>query len=136
MVYPLDPEIAATILAVGLFVPDSYMGWKRVLIEDNGDAVAVHALLQPDNNALRFEIAPAVSQYNQHAMKRIAAGVYFEVAAKYAEKVDGQIKQFANVVGCTEGGMAEHVLAQYPDVPLMWERVCAGFREAILGGVA
>jgi hypothetical protein len=136
MVYPLNPEIAATILAVGLFVPDAMGIWKRVVIEDNGDSVAVHALLQPANNALRFEIAPAVSQYSQHAMKRIAAGVYFEVAAKYAEKVDGQIKQFANVVGCTEGGMAEHVLAQYPDVPLMFTRICAGFQATLLGGEA
>src|SRR5262249_32959910 len=93
----------------------------------------VKAILQPDANSLRLELSPAVSHYDHHAAKRIASGIYFEIAAKYAERVGGTITQLSNVVGCVEGGVAEHVLAHYPYMPMMWERVCPGFRETILG---
>lgn len=100
--------------------------WTRQIPEEGTSVVGI---INEDN--LRLEIAPTVSQYIHHAEKRIAAGVYFEIAAKYAEKCDGQIKQLSNVQGCTEGGVAEHVLAVYPSMPLMWEQVCKGFQETL-----
>jgi hypothetical protein len=89
--------------------------------------------LVPESNLLRLELSPSVSQYAHHADKRVSSGVYFEIAAKYAEKVGGVITQLSNVSGCTEGGVSEHILAQYPEQPLRWEQVCPGFRETILG---
>lgn len=131
-VSPLDPEVAAAVLAVGLFVPvDGVTGTWRRLIPEEG--TTVNAIFVPESRVLRIELTPSVSQYAHHAEKRIASGVYFEIAAKYAEKVGGTIKQLSNVTGCTEGGVSEHVLAQYPASPLCWEQVCPGFRETILG---
>lgn len=129
---PLDPEIAVAVLALGLFTPtDGLAGtWERSIAEEQ---TIVRAIMGSDFNALRLELSPSVSHYSHHAEKRIASGVYFEIAAKYAEKVNGTIKQLSNVVGCVEGGVAEHILAQYPDIPMLWERVCPGFRETILG---
>ena len=131
-VFPLDPELAVSILALGMFtlVEGQTTTWRRIVPEEG---TAVNAILVPESNALRLELSPPVSQYMHHADKRIAGGIYFEIAAKYAEKVGGQIKQLSNVIGCTEGGVAEHILAQYPDIPLLWEQVCPGFRETILG---
>jgi hypothetical protein len=106
------------------------MTWRRVIPEEG---TAVNAIFVPESRALRLEVTPTVTHYSHHADRRIASGVYFEIAAKYAEKVGGRITQLSNVSGCTEGGVAEHVLAQYPGSPLCWEQVCPGFRETILG---
>ena len=131
-VAPLDPEVAAAILALGLFSPTTGMAntWQRAIDEER---TVVRAILQPESNSLRLELSPAVSHYEHHAAKRTASGVYFEIAAKYAERVDGRITQLSNVVGCVESGIAEHILADYPEIPMLWERVCPGFRETILG---
>jgi hypothetical protein len=134
-VSPLLPEIATGVLSVGLFTPMPGLpsSWHRAIDEEE---TFVKAILLPESNALRLELYPSVSQYAHHAQKRIASGVYFEIAAKYAEKVGGRIVQLSNVSGCIEGGVAEHLLAQYPDLPLLWEKVCPGFRETILGPAA
>ncbi len=131
-VHPLDPEIATLVLRTGLFVPSDDLGlqWSRYVLEEG---CSVNAILIPDAGALRLELTPSVSAYEHHMTKRLAGGVYFEIAARYAEKVDGKITQLSNVTGCTEGGVSEHVLAHYPALPLCWEQVCPGFREAIMG---
>ncbi|HLF78121.1 MAG TPA: hypothetical protein VJB57_11605 [Dehalococcoidia bacterium] len=131
-VYPLDLEVAAAVLGVGMFTPveGSTTAWRRAVLEEG---TTVQAILVPESNILRLELSPSISQYMQHADKRIAGGVYFEIAAKYAEKVNGRIVQLSNVAGCVEGGVAEHLLAQYPDLPMLWDQVCPGFRETILG---
>jgi hypothetical protein len=83
----------------------------------------------------RFEasISPSISSYTHHYGKRITAGVYFEICAKYAEKVDGTVTQKANVAGCSNGGVASLVMAVYPNIPLTYERACRGFQELIMG---
>ena len=131
-VTPLDAEVAAAILALGMFTPVEGLPatWQRSIDEEG---TSVRATLAAESNLLRVELSPTVSHYSHHADKRIAGGVYFEIAAKYAEKVGGRITQLSNVAGCTEGGVAEHVLAHYPETPLLWEMVCPGFRETILG---
>jgi hypothetical protein len=122
-VAPLDPELARLVLRMGMFSPTDELGlnWRRYILEEGTN---VNAILLPDYGALRLELSPAVSAYSHHADKRIAGGVYFEIAAKYAEKVGGLITQLSNVPGCTEGGIAEHVLARYRT------RRCSGSRSA------
>lgn len=128
-VSPSDPDIARTVLAVGMFTASHDANrWTRFIAEESTTVVAIIG-----EKDLRLELMPAVSFYAQHAGKRIAAGVYFEIAAKYAEKVGGKITQHSNVSGCTDGGINSHVLAQYPDMPILWEQVCPGFRETLLG---
>lgn len=127
-VEPLDRTLAETILAVALFQGEGLNTWVRSIPEEN---CRVMATMQ--GGQLEVFLSPAVSQYHQHAEKRIAASVMFEVLSKYAEKVDGVITQKANVQGCTEGGMASHVIASYPSQPIMWEKVCPGFREVFMG---
>ena len=131
-VTPLVPEIAKAVLLTGMFETQENGTFIRRIPEE-GLAAHVIARLETESNCLRLEIWPSISQYQHHHEKRIAGGVYFEIAAKYAEKVGGRIEQLSNVIGCTESGVDKKLLAQYPDQPLLWERVCAGFQEAILG---
>jgi hypothetical protein len=134
-VYPLDPEIAAAVLALGQFKPlrlpdgsDVSSTWVRP-IEEEGTTVSVSLA----NGCFDLVIAPAISAFDHHHGKRITAGVYFEIAAKYAEKVGGEIIQRATVVGCksTEQGPAL-IVAKYPAMPMSFERVCEGFRHELL----
>ena len=137
VVQPLDRETAFAILTVGLFKPvywppdrpDLAVRWERAVPEE-GTVVVVLTT----NDALELSITPAISVFDHHAGKRVTAGIYFEIAAKYAEKVGGVVVQRATVDGCREGnGTQELLLASYPEMPLSFERVCAGFRSAILG---
>lgn len=125
---PLDVDLAKVVLTVGMFTPDpNFLGWSR----EAEDGTTIRATFEGD--ALRLELSPSISIYQHHADKRISGGMYFEIAAKYAEKVNGTITQLSNVVGCTDGGVNTRVLAVYPEQPLMFEQVCPGFREVILG---
>ena len=131
------PEIAATILTIGRFrptyfapnQPDIAMNWER-LIEEEGVVVCAGIA----GESLEVYLQPAVSTYIGHFGKRIAAGVYFEIAAKYAEKVNGEVLQRATVMGCRPDDLTQGLLlARYPSMPLQWDRICPGFRAVILG---
>ena len=130
LVSPLDAEVAHAILFLGMFNPPATDAgfWHRVAEA----GTTVNAVFSGEH--LRLELSPSISYYAQHADKRISGGIYFEIAAKYAERVGGTIKQISNVEGCKDGGTTEHILAMYPHMPMLWERVCPGFREVILGG--
>jgi len=134
-VQPLVPEIAVAILTVGQFKPNGILtaeglpiSWRREIPEE-GAAVMANI---GNGEALELSIDPAISILAHHAGKRITAGVYFEIAAKYAEKVNGVVIQKATVASCVVDGK-ELVLASYPEMPLSFARVCIGFRQVILG---
>ena len=141
-VYPLEPETAVAILTIGQFKPvywsagrsDVAVNWERVIDEEG---TVVHAALR--DGSLELNLAPAISVFSQHHGKRLAASVYFEIAAKYAEKVGGTIIQRATVVGCKASGQPQELmLASYPAMPMSFDRVCPGFRsvlEEALGGL-
>lgn len=137
-VHPLDLPTAIAVLSVGLFKPVYWLpsdpttavNWERAIPEEG---TVVSASLA--NDALELNISPAVSVYAHHYGKRLAASVYFEIAAKYAEKVGGEIIQRATVVGCKSGDHPQELLlARYPGLPLSFERICPGFREVLLRG--
>ena len=140
-IVPLDLKIAVAVLTTGQFIPTYTLPdedaipliWQRDIPEE---ATAVAATF--DGLSLSLSLLPAVSDYAGHAGKRIAASVYFEIAAKYAEKVGGTIVQHSNVGACkgVYGTTTEHLLADYPFMPLGYERVCPGFRSELLGGAA
>lgn len=126
------PAVAVSILTIGQFqplgsLPGQAVRWERQVPEEGA---VVTAVLTGDS--LELSIAPSISTFAHHAGKRIAAGIYFEIAAKYAEKVDGVIRQRATVEGCKLNGTQELLLARYPEMPLSFDRVCAGFRLALL----
>lgn len=126
---PLDPEIARTVLLVGLFKPLNERTFERMIPEEG---TSVTATINPDY--LSLSITPAVTQMSEHSHKRLAASVYFEIAARYAEKVDGKITQHSNIGACIADKVTEKVLATYPNQPLDWERICVGFAEVLAGG--
>jgi hypothetical protein len=137
IVRPLDLNLARAILTIGQFKPvyfapdnpDVAMRWERAVPEE-GTVVTVHVI----KDALELSLSPAISAFDHHLGKRIAAGIYFEIAARYAEKVGGVVVQRATVEGCTMGETSkELLLASYPEMPLSFERICAGFQETILG---
>ena len=124
---PLNEEMAALILTIGQFEQDGAGIWRRHLDEEGTMVLARY-----DGDSLRLEIAPAITLYGQHADKRLAASVYFEISARYAEKVGGRITQLSNVFGCSDVGVSERYLAQYPHDPLMYDRLCNGFQALFL----
>lgn len=128
-VRPLDRAIAEAILRVGQFEEKTPGYWVRAVPEE-GCSVVVNL-----GGIFEASIQPSISTYDHHHGKRITGGIYFEICAKYAEKVGGEIIQKATVSGCkpADTPIASLVIAQYPDKPLMWERVCRGFQEEILG---
>lgn len=136
-VYPLNPELAATILTVGQFVPSPMAAsdgmkvprfWKREIPEERATVTVSLA-----GGSFEATIAPSISNFDHHLGKRITAGVYFEIAAKYAEKVNGEIVQRATVVGCKDTAQGTGlVLARYPSMPMNFDRVCAGFQQVLL----
>ncbi|HLF70907.1 MAG TPA: hypothetical protein VI759_01990 [Dehalococcoidia bacterium] len=130
--------MAIAVLEAGLFRPvhclpgqrEHALNWERIIPEE-GTVVSVSLA----DGSLELNISPAISAYAHHHGKRISASVYFEIAAKYAEKVDGRIVQRATVVGCKAGdNPQELLLAKYPSLPMSFDRVCAGFREALALG--
>lgn len=132
-IYPLDIETAISVLGVGLFKPvywgqgrpEAAVNWERVIPEEG---TTVHASLR--DGVLELNLSPAISVFSQHEGKRITAGVYFEIAAKYAEKVDGTIVQRATVIGCKPSSSSDMdlILAEYPIMPISFDRICPGFR--------
>jgi hypothetical protein len=131
-------ETAIAVLTVGLFQPVYWspgkpqyaMNWERRIPEEG---TVVNASLS--DNSLELNISPAISVFAHHAGKRIAAGVYFEIAARYAEKVGGEIVQRATVVGCKHSDHPEGlILAHYPGLPMSFDRICSGFQTVLLEG--
>jgi hypothetical protein len=137
VVRPLNPELVRATLTIGQFRPvyfapdrpDLASRWERDVPEEAA-TVTVHVV----NDGIELSISPAISHYDHHLGKRLAAGIYFEIAARYAEKVGGTVVQRATVEGCTSGqGSKELLLASYPAMPLSFEHICDGFQVAILG---
>jgi hypothetical protein len=135
-IHPLDQKLAATILTIGQFIPASMSStdlevprfWKREVPEEQ--ATVTVALT---GDCMEVSIAPSISTFDHHMGKRITAGIYFEIAARYAEKVGGEIIQRATVVGCKDSSQANGLLvARYPSMPMSFEHVCAGFQQVFL----
>lgn len=122
--------MAKAVLLIGQFVPVG-MGFVRHIAEEGTSITATF-----ETNALRLSINPSITTLDGHNGKRVTAGVYFEISAKYAEKVDGKITQMSNIMACANanGGSQNVLVAQYPEIPLSWDRVCSGFSEVIAGG--
>jgi len=137
-VYPLETSLAASILRIGRFTPrpgcqeqDGLpLTWVRH-IEEEGTVVTVSL----SSGVFDLTISPSISSFDHHLGKRITAGVYFEIGAKYAEKVAGEIVQRATVVGCKSSETSGLVLARYPSMPLSFDRICHGFQSVLLPGL-
>jgi len=135
-VYPLDTSLAASILTIGQFTPKAYaveeagipLSWQRYVEEE--DAFVAVTL---GGGVFDISISPSISTYEHHLGKRVTAGVYFEISARYAEKVAGEIVQRATVMGCKESASSNGLLvARYPSMPMTFERVCHGFQSVLL----
>lgn len=125
-VRPYDPLIAEAILRLGMFeqVPSTSL-WTRHIWDEN-TAVSAHQ----EGDALVLTLAPVVASFEGHAHKRIAASVMYEIACRYAQKVNGTITQEAiNVAECRLEGPTR-TLAVYPETRFDYSMLCAGFREA------
>lgn len=126
-VEPLIREIAAVQLAIGQFDRQEHnQTWRREIPEEHTFVQASYV-----NDRLHLEIFPSIQQYDHHAGKRITAGVYFEMAARYAQKVNGRVEQLANVIGCSTVGMQRKLLAEYPRSPMNFNAICNGFMEVL-----
>ena len=129
IITPLDREVAIAVLTVGQFkVPNGHtstsMYYERKLLHEG---TTVTASLN-DPTRLELSISPSVSVYAHHEHKRDAAGVYLEIAARYAQKVNGTITQLSNIEGCIDDGIRSKVLAVYPEMPMSFNAICRGFQ--------
>jgi len=130
---PCIPDVARMVLRVGQFEardgidPEEAYGYQRLILDEGA---AVHATITDKH--LELSISPAISSDLQHHGKRRTAGVYFEIAARYAEKVNGIITQHSNVGSCITDGVRMRPLASYPEVPLQFDQVCIGFRREFM----
>jgi hypothetical protein len=137
-VYPLETSLAASILTIGQFSPKSSsseehgvpLSWQRYIEEE--DAIVSVSLA---GGVFDVSISPSISAFEHHLGKRVTAGVYFEIAARYAEKVAGEILQRATVMGCKESASsAGLVIARYPSMPMTFDRICHGFQTVLMPG--
>lgn len=134
-VYPLEPSLAASILQIGRFTPRPGcaveggvpLTWFRP-VDEEGTLVTVSL----SGGVFDLTISPSISSFDHHLGKRITASLYFEIGAKYAEKVGGEIVQRATVVGCKSDEGAGLIVARYPSMPLTFDRVCHGFQAVLL----
>ena len=98
--------------------------WEREISEEGTSVVASLA-----GEALELHLNPVIAAYHQHEGHRLAAAVMFEVGWRYACRVNGEFRQFANVTGCTEGGINSRLLGAWPDIMFEYANLCPGFRE-------
>lgn len=128
-IVPVRAELAIAQLEIGQF-REVYPGsWRRIIEEEQ---TYVTASLQADS--LLLSLSPAVSSWTGHHDKRIAASVAYEIAARYAEKVNGVITQEGiNVPDCRIEGHSSRTLAIYPETRLDFSLLCPGFRAVFLG---
>lgn len=127
--HAFDRLIAETILTLGQFKKQDGGSWVREVPEEN---ISVHAAI--DSDGLRVYLNPSIHQWEQHHEKRMAAGIMFEIAARYAEKTGAELTQDGiNIPRCRDktSSMTRH-LAQYPADRLDFSRVCPGFQETFL----
>jgi hypothetical protein len=137
VVHPLDIDSALAVLEIGMFRPafsaiesEYPVYWERLIPEEN-TRVAVSL----SGETFEISINPPISAFEQHLGKRITASVYFEISAKYAEKVGGEILQRATVMGCKSSYHEQAlVVARYPSLPMSFDRVCRGFQQVLLPG--
>lgn len=136
IVEPVDLGITIALLEVGQFErisKTSDLYWKRELGRDEHErtmAVKATIELNPDGTALlKLYVEPSITEYAHHQSRRVQASTALEIAARVAERVGAEIKQLANVTGCADNGLKQHTLASYPEVPLQYANLCAGFRD-------
>lgn len=130
-VLPLDKAVAAAVLATGMFVLGEHGVWER-RIEEEGTTITSYMT----EDSLIFALTPPVASMEGHEHKRLAASCMYEMACRYAQKVNGRIEQFAiNVYPClTEG--TTRVLANYPETRFDYSQLCPGFQTAFSGEAA
>jgi hypothetical protein len=84
---------------------------------------------------VQFALNPPIGGHTREEHKNAgqAASILFKVAMVLGERGGGTIKQMSLMGACKSEG-EELILAQYPDSPLMYENLCAGFRADMLNG--
>jgi hypothetical protein len=130
---PVDPAIVATVLEIGQFKydpeADDIYGrwpWSRAF---PGERTEVLAKLS--DRFLEIRLSPAITTELNHQGHRHSGGCMFEIAARYAEKVNGLIQQISLIADCN-AGRAVVDIAEYPHNPLIHEKICKGFRSLFL----
>jgi hypothetical protein len=133
-IQPAENAIALSILEIGSFRPvlwlpgrDYAVNWEREISEEG---TVVSASLA--DASLELSISPSVNSFDHHHGKLAAAGVLFEIGAKYAERVSGEITQRALISGCKEHNAEKLIVAHYPYVPLSFQAICPGFQALIV----
>lgn len=132
---PLDVTLAELILALGQFKKVNDTKWNRLVPEENVEVFA-HLHTGSSEPYMELGLSPSIVTTDGHHHKRQAAGIMFEIATRYAEKANAQVVQTGiNVPECKIAGAGNRFLAQYPESPMEFGRVCVGFQEVFLNSM-
>ena len=89
------------------------------------------------SNSIHFTLFPVISGHTlpDHERDKDMAAVLFKTAQTIAERNDLAITQTALQGVCQKELGWTHIIASYPDHPLLFENLCWGFRAVLLHGV-
>jgi hypothetical protein len=125
-------EIAAAVFHTGQFNPwpqEPSWPWVRHLPEEG-----THVLAKLEGDHVVINLRPGIHSMLDHRTRRLAGAVAFEIAWRFAEKVNGELWQVATVSGCRVSEADSTLyLARFPEERFQWENVCPGFKAVILG---
>lgn len=124
-VSPVVPEEVVRVLTIGKLEPSDGALWKREFPEEGTTLRA-----QAAEGKLTFSIYPSITNTSSHSNHRLAGAAMFELATRYAEKVNGTIEHISRVLPCSsETGGSTLTVAVYPHQPFTFDSLCLGFRE-------
>ena len=99
--------------------------------EPEGSWIQVHY----EEATLALSLQPAISSMEHHAQRRQSGGCMFEMAWRYAEKVNGIVEHMNNIGPCAAArGSSSAIVAIAPDMPLRFDALCVGWQAVFLAG--
>ena len=121
---------AVEILTLAGFIPSQ--GDSRLWRREAAPEQLVQVILNEAN--IQINLLPGVTDRQDHYDRKEAAALAFKLAAFLAEDAGAVVTQHSTVQPClNQGRPSQIVIANYPERPLRFEAICAGFQEVFLG---
>lgn len=147
--FPHDPDVVRPliqrIMELSQFEERNPDTWVRTLppLEDaSGYGAGRYVTLTylPVGKYISMSLSPSIGSHDlhQHTVNSLGASIMFKVLMTLGEQVGGLVTQDSLVGGCRDesNGTGQLTLASYPEQPLMFEKLCWGFRQTLGKGVA
>ena len=133
---PVSPNLHEVLHLAG-FAPISRDFWDREIRQNDLLLSTVRA--ENKFTHVNLSLRPSIASHDlSHHVRHAAAGsIMFKVAMTLAEACGGTITQEGLMGQCLDAnGDEKRLLAQYPTMPLTFDRLCLGFSEVLMRGVS